>query len=142
MGFTDLDNTAPAKVDVPPAGIVCGSRAAGRGDSKTRYIAIMIGNVAAKAIGFHLPRQMIAVRAGNGQDVGRLAIVVDAKGKFQGKKQKAGHYLVTIAANTARGQFRLDFEKFTIENARIVPAGNGNPPMLIINMPEAMRITE
>jgi hypothetical protein len=141
MAFTDLDNTAPPKTDVPASGIVIGSRACGRGDKKTRYIAMLIGPMCAKAINFHLDQQQIAVRVGTGSDAGKLAVVVDAKGKFQAKRQKAGHYLVTITAGAAaHGNFKVEFDRFVIEKARVVPATGGQPPMVVIPLPDAMQV--
>lgn len=140
MAFTDLDNTAPAKSDVPAAGVVVGTRAAGRGDKKTRYIAMLIGKDTATAINFHLGTQNVAVRIGSGTDEGKLAVVVDQKGKFQAKRQKSGHYLLTInAAAAGTAGFRLEFDRFTIDKARIVPGTSGQPAMLIITIPSTMK---
>lgn len=139
MAFIELDNATPAKVTVPAEGVVVGPRMAGRGDTKTRYMAIGIGAKVAKALGFTFPEQSVSVRAGTGDDVGRIAISGNVAGKFRAKRQKAGHYLLTVSGNAIGGRYALDFEKFVIDAVRFVPAAGTNGPMIIIKCPEAMR---
>lgn len=139
MAFIELDNTAPPKITVPELGVVVGSRQAGRDGRKVRYLAVAVGAKVSKSLGLTLAEHGVSVKAGTGDDVGKIAITANAQGKFRAKRQKAGHYLLTVNGNAISGRFALDFAKFAVDNVRLVPASPHQAPMIIIKCPDEMR---
>jgi len=137
MGFETLENTVPTKSEIPPGGVRVSSRAAGRGTTKTRYLAIQIGEEAAKELGFHMKEQHVRLRAGNDADAGKLSIDMLANSKFVAKKQKSGCYLITVNRSVAGPHFALEFEPITIAEPRIIPPTGNNVAQMILKMPQA-----
>jgi hypothetical protein len=133
MAFVDLDNPkASGGRRCPRAGAMISVRESGPKTSRSRYIAILIGPEAAKALNFHSTPTPVRIQVGAGQDAGRLRIAGDPRGKFEVRRQPGGGYLTTIKPAAMDGRFKDSFEPFTIEKARIVPGTGQEPPCTII----------
>lgn len=136
MGFTELTREkSGTSVLVPYDGVVMGKRVAGRGATKAPYLTVKIGKNLAAELGCHLAAQNFAVRVGHGEDAGKMAISLDAKGKFTAKKQTAGYYLLTVPGSAIGDHMSFDFDTTVVDKARFVPARATDAPMVIVALP-------
>jgi hypothetical protein len=140
MAFVDLDNPkASSGRRCPRAGVMVSVRESGPKTSRSRYLAILIGPDAAKALNFHSSPTPIRVQLGSGQDAGRLRIAGDQRGKFEARRQPGGGFLTTVKAAAMDGRFKDTFEPFTIEKARIVPGTGQDAPCTILPVDAIIR---
>lgn len=137
MAFIDLENPS-RRNPCPPAGLIIRTRPCGRKGGETRYVEIRLGAALAKQMTMVMAKQAVRIRVGAGQDQGKLAIELNAKGKFGAKKQTSGDYLITLTRGALAGTLSADFPPCSFEAARFVPANGGDGPMAIIACSPAM----